>query len=197
MHGQFLEQSGEFAAAAGMFEEANAIAEAAGAAPTWGSPYGSAVGDEEDLAIERIEAAYLEASSAGDGDRMLTTQRALAVLYNGLGGATARQWPPRSGSVTSTREVGRARCSWSWSRHRRVAESTTWPPRRSSVGANGLKMAAPTGRWGSKPEYGRLPLAQGVPEAQHQYARPAAPGTGRPPGPSAPRPGSSPTGVTS
>jgi DNA-binding CsgD family transcriptional regulator len=85
VHGQFLEQSGEFAAAAGMFEEANAIAEATGAAPTWGSPYGSAVGDEEDLAIERIEAAYREASRTGDGDRMLTTQRALAVLYNGLG----------------------------------------------------------------------------------------------------------------
>ena len=85
VHGEFLEQSGELAAAAAVFEEANAIAAATGAAPTWGSPYGMAVADEEDIAIERIEAAYREASRTGDGDRMLTTQRALAVLYNGLG----------------------------------------------------------------------------------------------------------------
>ena len=51
-----------------------------------------AVADEEDIAIERIEAAYREASRTGDGDRMLTTQRALAVLYNGLG-RYRRRWP--------------------------------------------------------------------------------------------------------
>ncbi|HTW09171.1 MAG TPA: AAA family ATPase [Acidimicrobiales bacterium] len=81
----FMEQAGELAAAAAMLEEANAIADAIGAAPRFGSAYGAAMGADEDAAVAQIEAAYEEASRAGDGDRVLTTQRALAVLYNGLG----------------------------------------------------------------------------------------------------------------
>ena len=80
-----MEQSGELATAAAMFEEANAIAEAIGAAPRWGSVYGAAMVDDEGAVVERVEAAYQEASRTGNGDMAMTAQRTLAVLYNGLG----------------------------------------------------------------------------------------------------------------
>jgi DNA-binding CsgD family transcriptional regulator len=85
VHGQFLEMAGELAAAAAMFEEANAIATATGGVPTWDSPSWAAMGDEENLAMDKIEAAHRDAVRAGDSERTQTTERARAVLYNGLG----------------------------------------------------------------------------------------------------------------
>lgn len=83
-HGEFLERTGELAAATAMFEEANAIAEATGGVPRWDSPSCIAMAEEE-VAIRKIDAAHREAVRAGDSDRIQSTERAAAVLYNGLG----------------------------------------------------------------------------------------------------------------
>jgi DNA-binding CsgD family transcriptional regulator len=88
---------GEFGAAAGLLEEANAITAATGNAPLgYISMMLAAWRGEESLALDQIEAVVQDATARGGGRELGLARYATAVLHNGLGGyeaalAAARQ----------------------------------------------------------------------------------------------------------
>jgi DNA-binding CsgD family transcriptional regulator len=79
--------AGEFAAAAALIEEADAITEATGNAPLgYTSLVLAAWRGHEAEALELIEASREDATSRGEGRAITLAEYATAVLYNGLGG---------------------------------------------------------------------------------------------------------------
>jgi DNA-binding CsgD family transcriptional regulator len=78
--------AGEFAAAAGLIEEADAITEATGNAPLgYTSLVLAAWRGQEAQALELIEASREDAAGRGEGRAITLAEYATAVLYNGLG----------------------------------------------------------------------------------------------------------------
>jgi DNA-binding CsgD family transcriptional regulator len=78
--------AGEFAAAAALLEEADAIAAATGNAHfDYASPLLAALRGRESQALEVIEACVQHATARGEGRAIGHTEHAAAVLYNGLG----------------------------------------------------------------------------------------------------------------
>ena len=78
--------AGEFAAAAGLIEEADAITEATGNAPLgYTSLVLAAWRGQEAEALELIEASRDDATERGEGRAITLAEYATAVLYNGLG----------------------------------------------------------------------------------------------------------------
>jgi DNA-binding CsgD family transcriptional regulator len=78
--------AGEFAAAAGLIEEADAITEATGNAPLgYTSLVLAAWRGQEAQALELIEASREDATERGEGRAITLAEYATAVLYNGLG----------------------------------------------------------------------------------------------------------------
>jgi DNA-binding CsgD family transcriptional regulator len=78
--------AGEFAAAAGLIEEADAITEATGNAPLgYTSLVLAAWRGQEAQALELIEASREDAAERGEGRAITLAEYATAVLYNGLG----------------------------------------------------------------------------------------------------------------
>jgi DNA-binding CsgD family transcriptional regulator len=82
--------AGEFGAAAGLLEEADAISKATGSAPLgYTSLVLAAWRGEESRALELIEASVRDATARGEGRVLGAAGYATAVLYNGLGGYEA------------------------------------------------------------------------------------------------------------
>ena len=82
--------AGEFGAAAGLLEEADAITAATGNAPFgYTSLVLAAWRGEETRALELIEAVVRDATARGEGRVLGAAGYATAVLYNGLGGYEA------------------------------------------------------------------------------------------------------------
>ena len=82
--------AGEFGAAAGLIEEADAITAAAGSAPlTYPALMLAAWRGEEIRALELIKAGVKDATGRGEGRALGLAGYATAVLYNGLGGYDA------------------------------------------------------------------------------------------------------------
>ena len=82
--------AGEFGAAAGLIEEADAITAATGNASLgWISMMLAAWRGEETRALELIEAVVRDATAMGEGRALGLAWYATAVLYNGLGGYEA------------------------------------------------------------------------------------------------------------
>ena len=82
--------AGEFAAAAALIEEADAITEATGNAPLmYSSLVLAAWRGQEAQALELIEASREDAARRGEGRAITLAEYATAVLYNGLGGYQA------------------------------------------------------------------------------------------------------------
>jgi DNA-binding CsgD family transcriptional regulator len=78
--------AGEFAAAAGLIEEADAITEATGNAPLgYTSLVLAAWRGQEAQALELIEASREDAAERGEGRAITLAEYSTAVLYNGLG----------------------------------------------------------------------------------------------------------------
>jgi DNA-binding CsgD family transcriptional regulator len=78
--------AGEFAAAAGLIEEADAITEATGNAPLgYTSLVLAAWRGQESQALELIETSREDAAERGEGRAITLAEYATAVLYNGLG----------------------------------------------------------------------------------------------------------------
>jgi tetratricopeptide (TPR) repeat protein len=78
--------AGEFAAAAALLEEADAIAAATGNAHfDYASPLLAALRGHETEAMEVIEACVQHATARGEGRAIPHAEHASAVLYNGLG----------------------------------------------------------------------------------------------------------------
>jgi DNA-binding CsgD family transcriptional regulator len=78
--------AGEFAAAAALIEEADAITEATGSAPLgYTSLVLAAWRGKEAQALELIEASREDATERGEGRAITLAEYATAVLYNGLG----------------------------------------------------------------------------------------------------------------
>jgi DNA-binding CsgD family transcriptional regulator len=78
--------AGEFAAAAALIEEADAITEATGSAPLgYTSLVLAAWRGQEAQALELIEASREDAAERGEGRAITLAEYATAVLYNGLG----------------------------------------------------------------------------------------------------------------
>ena len=78
--------AGEFAAAAALIEEADAITEATGNAPLmYSSLVLAAWRGQEAQALELIEASREDAARRGEGRAITLAEYATAVLYNGLG----------------------------------------------------------------------------------------------------------------
>jgi DNA-binding CsgD family transcriptional regulator len=78
--------AGEFAAAAALIEEADAITEATGNAPLmYTSLVLAAWRGQEAQAVELIEASREDATRRGEGRAITLAEYATAVLYNGLG----------------------------------------------------------------------------------------------------------------
>jgi DNA-binding CsgD family transcriptional regulator len=78
--------AGEFAAAAGLIEEADAITEATGNAPLgYTSLVLAAWRGQEAQALELIESSREDAADRGEGRAITLAEYATAVLYNGLG----------------------------------------------------------------------------------------------------------------
>jgi DNA-binding CsgD family transcriptional regulator len=82
--------AGEFGAAAGLIEEADAITAATGSAPlTYPALMLAAWRGEETRALELINAGVKDATARGEGRALGLAGYATAVLYNGLGGYDA------------------------------------------------------------------------------------------------------------
>jgi DNA-binding CsgD family transcriptional regulator len=82
--------AGEFSAAAGLIEEADAITAAAGGAPLrYTALMLAAWQGEEARTLELIEASVQDATARGEGRALGLAGYATAVLYNGLGGYQA------------------------------------------------------------------------------------------------------------
>ena len=82
--------AGEFGAAAGLIEEADAITAATGSAPlTYPALMLAAWRGEETQALELINAGVKDAIARGEGRALGLAGYATAVLYNGLGGYDA------------------------------------------------------------------------------------------------------------
>jgi DNA-binding CsgD family transcriptional regulator len=82
--------AGEFAAAAVLIEEADAITKATGNAPLmYSSLVLAAWRGQEAQALELIEASREDAARRGEGRAVTLAEYATAVLYNGLGGYQA------------------------------------------------------------------------------------------------------------
>jgi DNA-binding CsgD family transcriptional regulator len=85
-YADFRVQAGDLAAAAALFEEADAISEATGGVPQISSRLRLAAWrDPESSARERIEAALEEATRKGHDQVITFAEYASAVLHNGLG----------------------------------------------------------------------------------------------------------------
>jgi DNA-binding CsgD family transcriptional regulator len=85
-HAGLLVFAGEFAAAAMLIEEADAIAAATGVAHfDYASPLLAALRGHEIQALEVIEACVNQATARGEGRAIGHAEHAAAVLYNGLG----------------------------------------------------------------------------------------------------------------
>jgi DNA-binding CsgD family transcriptional regulator/tetratricopeptide (TPR) repeat protein len=85
-HAGLLVFAGEFAAAAMLIEEADAIAAATGVAHfDYASPLLAALRGHEVQALEVIEACVEQATARGEGRAIGHAEHAAAVLYNGLG----------------------------------------------------------------------------------------------------------------
>ncbi len=85
-HAGLLVFAGEFAAAAALLEEADAIAAATGIAPfDYASLLLAALRGHETRALEVIEAGVRLATARGEGRAISHAEHAAAVLYNGLG----------------------------------------------------------------------------------------------------------------
>ena len=83
--------AGEFAAAAALIEEADAITEATGNAPLgYTSLVLAAWRGQEAEALELIEASREDAAGRGEGRAITLAEYATAVLYNGLGQLRSR-----------------------------------------------------------------------------------------------------------
>ena len=81
-----LVHAGEFAAAAALVEEADAITEATSNAPlTYTSLVLAAWRGQEARALELIKASHEDATRRGEGRAIALAEYATAVLYNGLG----------------------------------------------------------------------------------------------------------------
>ena len=94
--------AGEFGAAAGLIEEADAITAATGSASLrYTSLMLAAWLGEETRALELIEASVQEATARGEGRALGLAGYVTAVLYNGLGGYEAALAAP--GGHVSTR----------------------------------------------------------------------------------------------
>ena len=79
--------AGEFAAAAALIEEADAITQATGNAPLmYSSLVLAAWRGQEAQALELIEASREDAARRGEGRAVTLAEYTTAVLYNGLGG---------------------------------------------------------------------------------------------------------------
>ena len=82
--------AGEFAAAAGLIEEADAITQATGSAPLmYSSLVLAAWRGQEAQVLELIEASREGALGRGEGRAVTLAEYATAVLYNGVGGYQA------------------------------------------------------------------------------------------------------------
>jgi DNA-binding CsgD family transcriptional regulator/tetratricopeptide (TPR) repeat protein len=78
--------AGEFDAASGLIEEADAITEATGSTPLWyAAPVLAAWRGEESRALELIELGLNDATVRGEGRAIALAHYATAVLYEGLG----------------------------------------------------------------------------------------------------------------
>jgi ATP/maltotriose-dependent transcriptional regulator MalT len=85
-HAGLLVLAGEFASAAALIEEADAIATATGVAHfDYASPLLAAMRGDETEASEVIEACVKHATARGEGRAIGHAEHATAVLYNGLG----------------------------------------------------------------------------------------------------------------
>jgi DNA-binding CsgD family transcriptional regulator len=85
-HAGLLVLAGEFASAAALIEEADAIAAATGVAHfDYASPLLAAMRGDETQASEVIEACVKHATARGEGRAIGHAEHATAVLYNGLG----------------------------------------------------------------------------------------------------------------
>jgi DNA-binding CsgD family transcriptional regulator len=85
-HAGLLVFAGEFAAAAALIEEADAIAAATGVAHfDYASPLLAALRGHETQALELIEACVKRATAKSEGRAIGHAEHATAVLYNGLG----------------------------------------------------------------------------------------------------------------
>jgi DNA-binding CsgD family transcriptional regulator len=85
-HAGLLVFTGEFATAAALLDEADAIAAATGnAKPGCVSPLLAALRSDEAQAVEVIEACIEHATATGEGRAIGHAEYAAAVLYNGLG----------------------------------------------------------------------------------------------------------------
>ena len=81
-----LVRKGEFAAAAGLIDEAEAVTAATGSAPLrYPALMLAAWQGEEARALELISAAVQDATARGEGRALGVAEHATAVLYNGLG----------------------------------------------------------------------------------------------------------------
>jgi DNA-binding CsgD family transcriptional regulator len=84
-HAGLLALAGEFAAAAALIDEADAIAAATGVAHfDYASPLLAALRGHETQALELIEACVKRATARGEGRAIGHAEHATAVLYNGL-----------------------------------------------------------------------------------------------------------------
>ena len=143
--------SGDFAAAAALIAEADAVCEATGTrtAPFTAMLLAALRGDQAEAA-PLIEATIAEATAGGQGIAVAYAHWVAAILHNGLGRyadalAAARQ--ATEDTSTCSLHVGAARAD----RGRRAQrEHPRWPPRRSTGWRTSPRPAGPTSGWASR-----------------------------------------------
>ena len=147
--------SGEFAAAAALIDEADAITQATGTAPL-GTPRSmlAAWRGQEAQALELIDASIQDATARGEGRALGLAEYATAVLHNGLGHYEAALAAAQR--ACEHEDLG----LFGWALVELVEAGARSgrpgpPPRRWSACGADHAPAAPSGRSGSRPAHAR------------------------------------------
>ena len=155
--------AGEFAEAASLAAEAEAVAEATGSAPYAALVTLAAFRGQEAEAAELTEAGTKGAQRRGEGGGVDYTHWAAAVLYNGLGRYEQALAAAQQASQDSPAHWFALWDWWSSSRRRREAGRPNGRLAPSTGCRRPPGLAGPTGRWASRPGRGRWSAAASTP----------------------------------